>query len=366
MISNAKKCVDQTDVENIAMVRDSDLTMNSRERITNLISREPADRTGFWLGNPDPASWPILHTYFGTKTEEVLRQKLGDDFRWYAPDVHGDCYQHPTRPYLFDLGVEKTYHGQAGPFAECEDPAELDDYEWPQLKHLDFSRTLAALRSFENFYRASGFWTPFYHNVMELFGMENYLVKMYTHPEVVHAVTDRVCQFYYDANELFFNHVGDNCEAFFFGNDFGTQRDLIMSPKLFDRFVMPWFKTFTAQGHRQGKQVILHSCGSIYRVIPRLIAAGVDCLHPLQAQAQNMDAVTLARDFSGQITFLGGIDAQGILPHGAPEDVKAEVRRVCELLGPNLIVSPSHEAILPDVSPENVQALAEAMKEVAS
>lgn len=108
--------------------------------------------------------------------------------------------------------------------------------------------------------------------------------------------------------------------------------------------------------------VILHSCGSIYRVIPRLIEAGVDCLHPLQAQAQNMDTATLARDWGGQVTFLGGIDAQGTLPHGTPADVKAEVRRVREILGPNLIISPSHEAILPDVPPENVEALAEAAR----
>jgi len=55
-----------------------------------------------------------------------------------------------------------------------------------------------------------------------------------------------------------------------------------------------------------------------------------------------------------------GIDAQGILPHGSPQDVREEVFRVREILGPNLIISPSHEAILPDVPPDNVAALAEA------
>jgi uroporphyrinogen decarboxylase len=337
--------------------------VNSRERITHIIARQPADRCGFWLGNPDLETWPILHTYFGTQTEEELRQKVGDEIRWFAPDVHGDCYHHPKGRRIFDLEVDKTHHGQAGPFENCGDIAELDEYEWPQLGYLNFDHSLATLQSFKNVYRASGFWAPFYHNVMELFGMENYLVKMYTHPEVVQAVTDRVCQFYYEANDIFFQQAGDCCDAFFFGNDFGTQRDLIMSPKLFDRFVMPWFKTFTEQGHRHGKQVILHSCGSIYRVIPRLIAAGVDCLHPLQVQASNMEAVTLARDFGGQIAFLGGIDAQGILPHGSLGDIRAEVQRVREILGPHLIISPSHEAILPDVPPENVWALAEAALE---
>ena len=76
-----------------------------------------------------------------------------------------------------------------------------------------------------------------------------------------------------------------------------------------------------------------------------------------------MDAATLARDFGGKIAFLGGVDTQRVLPLGTAEEVKAEVRRVKAILGPHLIVSPSHEAILPDVPPRNVAAMAEAAAE---
>jgi uroporphyrinogen decarboxylase len=72
---------------------------------------------------------------------------------------------------------------------------------------------------------------------------------------------------------------------------------------------------------------------------------------------------TLACEFGGKITFLGGVDAQDVMPNGSPEKVKAEVRRTRKLLGPHLIISPSHEAILPDVPPENVKALSEAAYE---
>jgi uroporphyrinogen decarboxylase len=152
-------------------------------------------------------------------------------------------------------------------------------------------------------------------------------------------------------------------DAYFFGNDFGTQLDLICGPRQFDEFIMPWFERFTEQGHRHGYQVILHSCGAIHRVIERLIDAGVDCLHPLQARARSMDAETLARDFKGRIAFMGGVDTQGLLVHGTPEDIRTEVRRLRAVLGPSLIVSPSHEAILPDVPPTNVAAMAEAARE---
>jgi uroporphyrinogen decarboxylase len=334
-----------------------------RQLIRRLIDRRPAPRCGFWLGNPHAETWPILHRHFGTRSEEELRRKLGDDLRWISPQLLDSTFRQFQSRKVFDLGGEKSSHGQAGPFAGCERAADVGLFDWPQVERLDFEETLARLHSAGDVYRASGFWCPFFHDVMDLFGMEHYLVKMYTHPDVVHAVTERVCGFYLEANERFFALSGGMVDGFFFGNDFGTQLDLILSPGLFDEFVLPWFRKFTAQGHRLGCQVILHSCGSIHRVIGRLIDSGVNCLHPLQAKARNMEAETLARDFGGKIAFMGGIDTQRVLNHATPAAVREEVRRIKRVLGPHLIVSPSHEAVLPDVPPENIAAMAEAALE---
>jgi uroporphyrinogen decarboxylase len=332
--------------------------VDSRERIRTIISGRAADRCGFWLGNPYPDSWPLYFDYFGLSTEEAVRRRLGDDLRW----VQAAVVRRSDGRGLFAI-PGKVAHGTTGPFGNAATAADLDAYDWPRPDDLDFGPALAELRAAGPVYRASGMWTCFYHNVMDLFGMESYLINMYERPELVHAVTDRVCEFYYEANERFFAEAGDLVDGFFFGNDFGTQLDLICGPKQFDEFVMPWFRRFTDQGHAHGYQVILHSCGSIHRVIDRLIDAGVDCLHPLQALAANMDADTLARDFRGRIAFLGGIDTQYLLVHGTPEEIKADVRRVKALLGPSLIVSPSHEALLPNVPPANVLAMAEAALE---
>lgn len=329
--------------------------MNSRERIRTIISGKPADRCGFWLGVPAQETWPILHRYFGTSTEEELRQKLNDDFRSIGAN---DAFRHPKKNrWLFD--VQKSSHGQSGPYANARTMNDVE-YEWPKLEYLNFDSVLKALQNAGPYYRASGFWTSFYHNVMDLFGMENYMMNMYSNPQLVHDVTDKVCEFYYEANELFYAQAGDLVDAFFFGNDFGTQLDLICGPAQFDEFILPWFKKFTEQAHRHGYQVVLHSCGSIHRVIERLIKLGVDCIHPLQAKAQNMDAESLSCDFKGRIAFMGGIDTQDLLVNATAEQVKADVRRVKKLLGPCYIVSPSHEALLPNVPPENVEAMAQA------
>ncbi len=331
--------------------------MNSRERIRAIIDRQEVDRCGFWLGNPDPASWPIYFKEFGIDSEEGIRQHFKDDVRWISPSFFLSTYKDVKNMEMFLASIAPAY---GGTLADCENVTDVASFNWPDAGQLNFDETLEHLKKSGEVYRLSGWWTCFYHNCMDLFGMENYLVKMYTHPEVVHAVTDRICQFYFEANERFFAQAGDLVDGFFFGNDFGTQNNLICGPKQFDEFIMPWFKKFTDQGHDHGYQVVLHSCGSVYPVIDRLIEAGVDCLHPLQAKASKMDAETLAHDFKGKISFMGGVDTQELLVNGTPEEVKADVERIKTLLGPYLIVSPSHEAILPDVPPENVAAMAAA------
>jgi len=333
--------------------------MHSRERVKTIFSGRAADRCGFWLGMPYPDTLPIYLKYFDVPDDEALRVLLKDDIRWRWAE--GESYKHPDRKPMWQYA--KTAHGDAGPFGSCESVEEVDAFDWPDLDYLDFTQTLENLRNTGDFYRASGMWCPFYHIVMDFFGMENYFIKMYTHPEVVDAVTRHVCEFYLEANERFFEQAGDLVDGFFFGNDFGTQVDLMISPEMFDKFVMPWFHRFTRQGHAHGYQVMLHSCGAIHKVIERLINDGVEALHPLQAKAADMDAATLARDFKGRIAFLGGIDTQDLLVNGSPDDVRADVRRVKDLLGPCLVVSPSHEAILPNVPPQNVLAMAEEARE---
>jgi uroporphyrinogen decarboxylase len=338
--------------------------MNSRELLRGILAGRPGPRCGFWLGNPHPETWPIYHAYFGTKTEEDLRVKLGDDFRWITPQYRDSTYRHPDGRKIFGLHDDKKTHGEAGPLAAAETADEVEQaYEWPDPEYLDFSETLTALRAAGDVYRAGGFWAPFFHDVMDLFGMENYFIMMRTHPEAVRAATARVCEFYLEANRRLFAAAGDLIDAYFFGNDFGTQIDCLISPADFDAFVLPWFREFTEGAHRSGYKVILHSCGSIYRVIPRLIEAGVDGLHPLQALAGRMDAERLSREFAGKVAFVGGVDTQRLLVEATPAQVKNEVRRLRSLFGPFWIVSPSHEALLPNVPPQNVAAMAEAAQE---
>ncbi len=333
--------------------------MSSREIIRNIIERQKAERFGFWLGNPHPDSWNGLHKYFGTKTEEELRIKLGDDFRWITPQYMETTYRHPEGKGIFDIYKTKSSLAEAGPLADAKSPGDVDSYDWPSTDYLNFDECITILKNAGDVYRASGFWMPFFHDVADLFGMENLMLNMYTNPVVVHHTVNKVCGFYYEANEKFFSQVDGLADALFFGNDFGTQFDLLISPAQFNEFFYPWIKKFSRQAKSYNLKVIKHSCGSIYKIINKYIEAGIDCLHPLQSRAADMDAESLSRSYNGKIAFMGGIDTQELLVKGSPEEIRKEVKRIKNLLGPNLIVSPSHEAILPNIPPRNIAAMAE-------
>ena len=99
--------------------------MTSRERVRAIIAGEPADRSAFWLGMPAGDAWPAIHDHFGTTENEELCQKLGDDFRWICAGFG-------------NFSIDKEAHGDAGPFAEVEDVAAVEDYPWPETSAAEF------------------------------------------------------------------------------------------------------------------------------------------------------------------------------------------------------------------------------------
>jgi uroporphyrinogen decarboxylase len=192
--------------------------------------------------------------------------------------------------------------------------------------------------------------------------MEEYFIKMYTDPEVVLAVTEHIVEYFYQANKLLFEKASQYIDVFFFGNDFGTQLDLLISPAMFEKFVYPGTKRLVDLAKSYDLKVALHSCGSIYKVIPLLIDAGIDVIHPIQAKAANMNAELLMKEFGEKVVFMGGVDTQDLLPFGSEKEVEQEVKRLMKVFGSNYIVSPSHEALLKNVTTKNLLAMARSVK----
>ena len=334
--------------------------MDKITHFKNIMERR-SDRCGFWHGFPHGESRPRLFEYFGVKDDFELGEKLGDTFMVLFDG--GGEYNHPARGNnAFDI-----QSGGVPRFSELtdDDIGSLEDYDWPDAKHVDFSRFAEASRPARESMTPvlSGSWACFFHTVAGLFGMEDYFMKMHTDPNLVLEVTERVVKFYTGMNDKLYAEHGSGFHALFYGNDYGTQLDMIISPAMFRKFVMPYQKKISDQAKSYGMYSVLHSCGAVSKAIPDMIDAGIDALHPIQALAAGMDAESLAEKFKDKIVFIGGVDTQVLLREGSAAQIKNEVRRLKKILGNNFIVSPSHEAVLPDVPPQNIAAMAEAAAE---
>jgi uroporphyrinogen decarboxylase len=112
-------------------------------------------------------------------------------------------------------------------------------------------------------------------------------------------------------------------------------------------------------------KTFLHSCGSIRALMPDLIEAGYDVINPMQTTCKGMEAEGLKADFGRDICFWGGgCDTKTVLPHGTPAEVKDHVKRRLEILMPGggFVFNTVHN-ILPDVPPQNIAAMFEAIEE---
>lgn len=336
--------------------------MNARERVNSIFRHKSDSCSAMWTGHPNDKTIPIYADKWGiAPTREAIFNYLNDDCRWIPAD---SAYHHPEGLPAIDPAykTKRDTLSSGGFFADAETLADVDAYPWPDAKYCDFTEIYKQIDQYPDKMVFTGMWSCFFHNVADFFGMENYFIKMYECPEVVEAVTERITDYYVAANEKFFSGLGDRADVMFFGNDFGTQLDLFVSPDAFRQFILPSFKRLIAVGKKYNKLIMLHSCGSIYRIIPDLIDAGVDILHPIQAQAKGMSALEL-KQYKNDLAFVGGIDAQSFFVNATPQQIKDEVHRVRDILGPSIVISPSHEEILPNVPAENIVAMAEAARD---
>lgn len=146
------------------------------------------------------------------------------------------------------------------------------------------------------------------------------------------------------------------------GSDWGSQKGTLMSPEIWDDIIRPGEQKEYDLIHGYGKDVWVHSCGCIDVLIPRLVDMGLDVLNPVQPEC--MDIAALKKNYGDKLAFWGGISTQNTLPFGTPAEVKAEARKVRQIMsaGGGYIFSPS-QSIQNDVPVQNMLALIETARE---
>jgi len=259
--------------------------------------------------------------------------------------------------------VWESIQGEYMPLAKghpLSTPEEVEAFLPPRVDKLELLEEVGGLSSVganEEFLRF-GFHP---HTCLErawmLMGMENFFVSLLTHPKVVKGLLEKIVDYHIEVAHHFLRLGVDGGWA---GDDYGTQRALMLAPGMWREFIKPPLARFVKTYKQAGKWFFLHSCGHITEIIEDLIEIGVDIINPVQARAN--DLWEWGRRFGGRIVFHGGVDTQHTLMRGTPAEVRAEVcQRLRQLAGERggLILAPDQCMPIPQ---ENLEALWEEIK----
>lgn len=186
-----------------------------------------------------------------------------------------------------------------------------------------------------------------------------------TRREYVWSVFEKQCEIGLENLKRIHARVGENINVLFVtGTDFGAQNGPFISPKTYRDLYLPFHKAINTWVHEHTTwKTFIHSCGSVWQLVPDFIAAGFDILNPVQTSAAGMDPQVLADQFGSQVTFWGGgVDTQHTLPFGTPEAIRDEV---CERMnifgsGGGFVFNPVHN-VQADIPTANLIALYQAV-----
>ena len=392
--------------------------MNSRERVRAALNHRRPDRVPIDLGGSivtgiNAMGYARLKRHLGlpgparvtsvilllAEVEEELREPWGVDVlpvpRYFAAPgipLAGRWREHPLpdgTPALFpqdfaprlraDGAWELLEDGAAasvlspgsGSFVPARFPlagatlGELEAWQPPRIsaEELEFLQRTAR-RLYEDTDKALFGW--FNGSIFEqsqfLCGWDEFLVRLAVDPPFADRLLEKLAEAAAADLKQYLEAVGPYLEVVGFGDDFGMQGGLQLSPAMFRERIKPHLaRIYTAAHAGSQAKVFLHSCGSVVELIEDFIQIGVDILNPVQTSAAGMEPERLKGEFGERIVFWGGgADVQRVLPLGTPAGVRRDVRRRLEILVPGggFVFAPIHN-LQADVPPENVAAMYE-------
>jgi uroporphyrinogen decarboxylase len=376
------------------------MAMTPRERVLAAIRHEEPDRvpivlgasnaTGIKMGTyrelkrllrieaPDRSlyRWPELGT---AEIDEDTLVRLGADVRGVldlepAWVLERNAERPPHADYINSWGSGASEVGpddwfpSVCPMASATTVAEIEDYPWPDMD--DPTRVAhvgeqAARLAAENRYAIMATpWLLFpLERAFAMQGMDVFLMNLVFYPAFAEALLWKIQERCKVLMGHFLDALGDNVDIIKIGDDLGTQDSLMMSPEMYRRVLKPIHADYIRFIRERTKaKVFFHTDGDVFDLIEDFIEIGVDILNPIQTSAGKMaDLAELKARWGDRLTFCGGIDTQRILPRGTPEEVRREVRRVIEILGPGggYMLGAVH-TVMNDVPAENVLAMVDA------
>jgi uroporphyrinogen decarboxylase len=253
---------------------------------------------------------------------------------------------------------EEGYFIRVSPLAESRD---LDSFDWPDPEQADLlegaSRTIEQYG--QEYFIAPNLGFALFERAWSLRGLEQFLMDMTLDSGFAEELLDRITEIQLS---LIRRYLELGVDGGYFGDDYGAQKGLLMSPATWRKLFKPRLERMFAPFRERGLPVILHSDGQIQKILPDLVEIGLTALNPVQPEV--LEHGWLWENFGGKLAFYGGISTQTVLPGGSPGEVREAVERCKRELAPQetgLLLAPSHR-MMTDIPMGNVEAMMEAFR----
>lgn len=331
--------------------------MTHRERQLAAIRHQVADRVPVDCICIEPIEAIAAHLGIAP---EAVHDALGIDGRLVAPAWLGEPRVGLDGQPLSAWGtVPSGDYGTArwAPLAGATSIAEVERHRLPDPAEFDYAGAARRAADMADYAVRGPYWLPLFCGVCDLFGMERALLHLALEPRLFEAALERIFAVVHEVCRRLLEASGEALPILCLGDDFATQRGLMMSPAVWRRYLLPRYAALFELARQRGRSVWFHSCGDITAVLPDLIEAGMDVWETVQLDTLPLGATDLKREYGRDLCFFGGISTQR-LPYLTPDQVRTETRRCLEQLGAGggYICGPDHH-LKPDVPPANAVAL---------
>ena len=246
---------------------------------------------------------------------------------------------------------------------------EIEAYDWPKPEEVYSTEGLAeqAKRLYEETDYALVARNPitygFLDRACQILEMPEFLMAMVQRPLMAEAIIAHLVEIYKGIYGMFLDAVGPYVQMVEVGDDIGAQNNLLVSPKMYRKFIKPAEQALYSLIHEKAPQARLfrHTDGAIFDVISDLIEVGVDVLNPVQTSSRGMEGERVKAAYGSQLTFHGTVEGvEGVV---SVDDVVREVKQRIDVFAPGggFVLSSCNSMI--DVKPENILAMFETARE---
>lgn len=171
--------------------------------------------------------------------------------------------------------------------------------------------------------------TGIFEQAHDLMGMADACMNFLMEPEDMHDLLDAIGEYRYQYAKLLVENL--HPDAVLSHDDWGSKTSLFMSPETWREFFKPLYARIYGMMKENGVMVVHHADSYLTPLVEDMVDLGIDIW---QGVLNTNDICKLQEQLQGRMTLMGGVDSWVDRADSTEDEIRAEVRKVCETYGP--------------------------------